>query len=318
MEGLRAIVALALSVVSGACAASIRHPERHAAELRAAVAEGAADQLAPSDVVIPFAFGPDEERLARRLTGGVTTLRERVLLLAHAIDDPARLGIKYEPNATRTLRETLDTRRGNCFSIASLFVGLARAAGLRAHFVMAEDPVYVTRPEDGFVVASNHISAAIPGRKGGALYLDYDRTLFNHHRIRRVSDREAVALYYNNLAYERLREAAQAGQPPPLDEARALLRVAIAAWPELASAHNNLGVIAARQRRWSDAARHYADALALDPDLPSPKANLARLGPGPAREDLAHAGDHRVERELTKRQRLLNELKGDPASAESQ
>lgn len=231
MEGLRAIVAVALSVVSGACAASIRHPERHAAELRAAVAEGAADQLAPSDVVIPFAFGPDEERLARRLTGGVTTLRERVLLLAHAIDDPARLGIKYEPNATRTLRETLDTRRGNCFSIASLFVGLARAAGLRAHFVMAEDPVYVTRPEDGFVVASNHISAAIPGRKGGALYLDYDRTLFNHHRIRRVSDREAVALYYNNLAYERLREAAQAGQPPPLDEARALLRVAIAAWP---------------------------------------------------------------------------------------
>ncbi|MGF1508665.1 MAG: tetratricopeptide repeat protein [Myxococcota bacterium] len=257
------------------CNASLRQHRREIRGHQADIAE-ALPKIRPNDVVVPFAYESEHIELARRLTSTGSSLNERVIRMAAAIDDPLELGIRYVPDATGTLKETLARKEGNCFSIATVYIALARAAGFSSYYIVSRNPVFFARPGSGFLVVSNHISGAVRGLHG-PLFLDYDNVFFNPYATRRVSDREAIALFYNNRASELLQRADDARRSKAFEEARTLLEVALAAWPRLAFGHNNLGLIAAQQGDFRNAEVHYRRAIELDPRLGSARLNLALL-----------------------------------------
>ena len=78
----------------------------------------------------------DDNRRAfvERYTGDVSGERARLMTLHRAIKGSATLGVRYDPDADGTARDAFHRGTANCLSYASLFVALAREAGLDAGY----------------------------------------------------------------------------------------------------------------------------------------------------------------------------------------
>ena len=72
------------------------------------------------------------------------TLRSRVDALIDTLSGEGFYEGTYEPSLSFTARETFRQKRGNCLSFTSLFVALAREAGLDARFQRVRGMVALT------------------------------------------------------------------------------------------------------------------------------------------------------------------------------
>jgi tetratricopeptide (TPR) repeat protein len=179
------------------------------------------------------------------------------------------LDLRYEVGRTGTAAEVFATREFNCVSFSFLFVGLSRHLGLRTFFLRAIDNPGFTK-EGELVVVSEHMTA---GMKHGVhtrvleFQLLPDPTI---NRFERLSDQQAVALYYSNLGAERL----IAGEP---ESAASLFEEAVkkeSGFPEL---WVNLGVARRRFGDFEGAEKAYLRALQVDPNDSRAYLNLASL-----------------------------------------
>ena len=175
------------------------------------------------------------------------------------------LDVRYDPHVTATARETVARRAGNCLSIATLFVGLAREAGLEAYYIEAYDRGYQFRQEADLIVSVGHVTAQVVTERG-PLYLDFAGTLKSYRHIRRMDDMQALAHFFNNRGYEsiQLENAATAG-PPDWARAARNFELASAIDPDYAAAINNLGLVLTRMGRFDDAETQYRRAIVADP-----------------------------------------------------
>lgn len=182
----------------------------------------------------------------------------------------AFLNIQYDDLANFTAAEAFAQRRANCLSLVNLYIGMARHFGLQVQYQTIQiRPVWNRRGE--IMVLSEHINAM--GRLGPSNRYIVDFTpevRLQQQTARLISDREATALFFNNLAVEHL----VAGE---LELARDNLRYALAVDPELAIAWNNMGSVMGRLGEPQLSEYSLRKAADIDRNNASAYNNLARL-----------------------------------------
>jgi tetratricopeptide (TPR) repeat protein len=261
------------------------------------------------EIVVPFEVQPSQVARAREAVRGESDPARRVQRLVRALPDPAQFALRYQWAVSAGAEETLARGRGNCFSLSSVLVGLARGLGLSAYYleVQVADPQW--RETGGVSIHADHIAAVVLTSEGPQ-YVDFSGRLAQAHRVRVIGDLEALAHFHNNRGYESLYLAEQSGQRLPWEEALRSFELATRIDPALARAWNNLGVARARLGDRDGAVDAYRTAVTLDADSQSAHLNLAvvHLREG----DLASADRHIREAErIDPRNPQLHTLRGE-------
>ena len=272
-------------LLGSGCAFTSRRIAYTPAELRAEVAQRT-PELSPGDVVVPFEVDPRDVARARRALAGISH-NAQVRPLVQALFSPAIFGLHYAPVVTATARETLRDYEGNCLSLASVFVGLARSLGFRAYYLDASARLSeLSQETPGLVVNSGHITAAIE-IADERWYLDFDRSIGHLRHFRVLDDLEALAHFYNNRGYERIEVARLSGESIDWEGAAKDFTIATRIEPSLARAWNNLGIALARLGHRTEAEAAYERAIATAPRLAAPYNNLGALYLGTSRPGAA-------------------------------
>lgn len=161
--------------------------------------------------------------------------------LTDAVMGRKSFGLQYD-EVTRTASETFHHQRGNCLSFAAMFAVLARGAEIGAHFQEVDIPPDWSIREDVYVL-NRHINVRINLGAAGIHIVDFNIADFKStYRTEEISDRRAVAHFYNNIGVEKM----NAGNIP---DAVAFFRLAIEhtdgdfspAWTNLGSVYRDAG-----------------------------------------------------------------------------
>jgi hypothetical protein len=256
-------------------------PEALRAELEERLPEG------ETDLVVPYAVAGKAIVKAHNAVRWQRTRRSKIDALIEAMFSARHFGLEYRPGETLSADETLRRGGGNCMSLASVFVGLARGIGMPAYFVDVSGFVDDELRQSGdVVVRAGHITGVVETGTG-AVALDLGLHLRPYGLHRRLDDIEATGHYYNNRAHDVLMRAHAARGPVPWSEVAREFLNAIRVDPEMALAWNNLGVALARQGKNEEALLSYEMAARLDERIASPELNAGLLLLGEGRADQA-------------------------------
>lgn len=194
---------------------------------------------------------------------------QRLEQLVQLAFDADGLNLQYDTKATHSVAESYATRRVNCLSFTLLFVALARDAGVEAQ--VQEVGRVLSWYEDGdalYNAGHVNVGVRIDGRQ---VSIDLDRSVLMERRgPRPISDRRALAHYYNNRGAELMADGALPAARQYLAMALQMDRGFVAAW-------NNLGVLALREGDTQGAKEDYANALAIEPGHVATLSNAAAL-----------------------------------------
>ena len=272
-----ALVRRALAVLLlllGACGTPSALRSYTTDELRAVLRKRLSD-VPERELVVPWEVSEQTVVRAREIARRRRLASERLRALVDALSAEDGFGLRYTWAVHNSAAATLEGGGGTCMGLTSLLIGLARAIGIDAYYVDASrNPERRTEAE--LKVVAGHI-AAVAYTEEGPLIVDFTGQLLRDFRYRRMTDIEATAHYYNNLGYEILHVAEEAGQPIPWQEVSRQFARATRIAPGFARAWNNLGVAAVRLGQFDRAERSYRQALRLDPRLDSPRLNLDAL-----------------------------------------
>ena len=194
--------------------------------------------------------------------------REKVGFIVDQIFDKKNgLGFRYQARPTLTATEAVERRSGNCLSLVSLFVSIARQAGVDAFYVQVEDFEIFYRYR-GTIVRSRHVvgGVQVAGRLLTVDFLPYRPK--RYRQLRRIGDRRAAALYYNAVANE-----AMLNDDHELAGRR--FREALEVEPDFAETWNNYAILQRRSGDLEEAIRSLERARRLDPELLPAMENLA-------------------------------------------
>jgi tetratricopeptide (TPR) repeat protein len=242
-----------------------------------------------ASIAVPFEIDEATAERATQILRGVAPGTEPLDALVASLSDPAGFGLHYEWATTGTASETLAHGGGNCLSLSSTLVGIARAVGFQARYleVIVAEPRW--RTDGDLAVQADHV-AAIVDSGSRRLAVDFSGQLGRARSMRIIDDFEALAHYYNNRGYELLHRAESAGGAIPWQEAARNFELATRIDPRHVRAWNNLGVARARLGDDAGARRAYETALGIEAGNQSAHLNLVvlylRAG------DLAKAAEH--------------------------
>ncbi len=217
------------------------------------------------------AFGLDAEM--RAFVAPLRAIKDPVLRftrLREAMQERGLFSIVYNGSSTRTARQVFHERKGNCLSFTMLFVALARAAGLEARYQLVDVP-RTFNSEGGALIVDTHVNATVLAPFGRKFFVDFNiANLREKYPVRVVSDRHALALFYNNLGAEAL-----VRHEYPLSFA--MLREAARTHADIPGTWVNLGVLYARHGLNAHAEAAELRALEADPTEQSALANLVAV-----------------------------------------
>jgi tetratricopeptide (TPR) repeat protein len=213
----------------------------------------------------------------------------RLTRLREAMQQRGLFSIVYNGSSTRTARRVFHERQGNCLSFTMLFVALARAAGLEARYQLVDVP-RTFNSEGGALIVDTHVNAAVLAPFGRKFFIDFNTANFrSKYPIRAISDRYALALFYNNLGAEAL-----VRQEYPLSFA--MLREAARTHADIPGTWVNLGVLYTRHGLHDHAEVAELRALAADPTEQSALANLVAIYSALGDTELADEYRQRIRR----------------------
>jgi tetratricopeptide (TPR) repeat protein len=264
------VLAVVVLLALGGCA---QHRVYSPAELRAELGRVSPDL---ANVVVPFEVAPSQIELARRMVGHLPLASLKATALINALSSPTGFGLEYRNALTVTGAQALRQRGGNCLSLASALVGLARGLGLNAFYVDVTGNLE-TLYQDDVSVRVGHITAVIVA-EAGFVSLDVaglTPTTRGYWRV--ISDLEAVAHFYNNRGYELIYEAESEGRRVPWAEVAVAFDVATRVDPAMARAWNNLGVALTRVQQPERSVQAFSQAIAAESAFAAPRINLAKL-----------------------------------------
>ncbi len=235
-----------------------------------------ADQLPSVDML---AVSPEMRDFVSRHVTPVRGRSNKVKSLLSAIINPGLLGLKYGENHTRTAAQAFQSLGANCLSFSSLYIALAREAGLKAEY----QEVLLPPEEDmqgATLILRRHVNVIVDGASGRQHVVDFNPFQQDANSVDAVllSDKEAFAQYYNNIAMEKMDKADYKGS-------YLYLRKALDIAPREAFLWSNMGVLLSRDGRMNLAEAAMLHAVALKPSERAPLVNLAALYEG--RGDLA-------------------------------
>ena len=177
--------------------------------------------------------------------------------LAYAALDPMLLNFDYDSSLTLTAADTFDRRTGNCLGFSGMFIAMAREAGLKAWFQEVKVPPEWTSVNETLRV-SMHVNAVVQDARSEIVVDVTGAKRTEWVRIRKLSDAEAEAQYYNNHGADALVES-------DLARAFAYLVKAIRIAPDTSYIWSNLGVVYSRNGQLEDAKQAYHTALKINP-----------------------------------------------------
>jgi Flp pilus assembly protein TadD len=247
---------------------------------RAATLAPAPDLLAVDDEMRAF---------VDRYTAGVSSDRQRLTMLHRALVGAGGHDLQYDPFADGTAGEAFHRGSANCLSFASLLIALAREAGLDARYQWVE-----VRPQWSLlgerVAVRLHVNTVVSLRYGGRYMADLDPVPSGDIAgTRPLSDRDALALYHNNLAMDALSRE-------ELEMAWAHAVQALQMSPRMPHLWVNLGAVYRLSGQYREAEASYLHALELDPGDRSAMNNLAVLFGLEGREEERQHWLARIER----------------------
>lgn len=233
-------------------------------------------EAAPGELIVPWETGERHIEKARKAVAFGRSRRAQAEALIESLSNERFYGIVYSDWETLNAREALEVRRGNCFSFASILVGLGRALSMRAVYAEFSPDLDDIHRWDSLLVREGHITAMIALGRGQYTAMEFGAPIrFGRWRI--ISDLEATAHYYNNRGVERLLRAKRRRASIPWEEVARDLHIAARLVPTFYRAWNNLGVVTARLGRTNEAIDQYRRAIRHEPTSPAAYANLGAL-----------------------------------------
>ena len=184
--------------------------------------------------------------------------------------DPAYLNIEYDDKVTRTAVQTFNDRKGNCLSVVNLYIAMARYYGVDAKFQTVKvRPSWDRRGE--ILVLSQHINALGRFNSSTVYVVDFTPEItLQQLTANIVDDREARALYFNNLGAESL-------IAKNYEDSIAYFKNALFLAPDLSIAWNNIGTAYSRLEEKDTAEYAYQKAYSLDRSNATAINNLVRF-----------------------------------------
>jgi tetratricopeptide (TPR) repeat protein len=289
LKALLMAASIALVALSGGCSTTtVRAPEIPLLENQ---------EVYEIPDLDPLKLSPDMKEFVDRHTNHKYGFSERRMdgrawSLTYAVLDPSLLNFTYDPMVTLTADQAFEQRRGNCLTFSSLFIAMARDAGLQAWYQEVKVPTEWSAVRDT-VLVSKHVNAVV--QSGSKTYtVDVSRRKPERLEVaRKLRDSEAKAQYYNNLGADAL-------IVNDLPRAYAYFRKALETQPGQAFLWSNLGVVFKRNEQPEAALLAYQTALRYDPNemvaLNNTYAMYEEAGNTEAAADIRH----RVERNRRK------------------
>jgi len=221
----------------------------------------------------------------------ISSQRMRAFELHRLLFKPIFIGISYDYAVTHTAQETFDKRIGNCLSHAALYVAAARYVGLNANFQIVEVPRDWLAHEDFYVVPSHmNVAVRIPGNKITVEFTEvYSANQTKNLKSHKVSDREALAEYYNNIGMEYMEKKDRL-------TAIAYMRKATDTYKKVGFVWSNLGVVYKMTGHLELAEAAYEKAIKYDKKNLSIMKNLYLLYQQTNRHEEAAKFARKVER----------------------
>ncbi len=221
----------------------------------------------PDLVLLALSESSSEEILAQINRDWSDTYK--VQRLSRLFFDSDQKNIQYDAWSTGTAEETFVSGRGNCLAMSSLFVSAARLLRFDARFQTVQVTPRWTH-EGSTLIRYEHIVAT--GSVGQRNYvIDFMPEFSGESEDTRIiSDEQALALYYSNLAVESL----VAGD---MDEARRKSLQGLKLWRENSNIWSNLGTVFRRQGQVRLAEASYRQALVYQRQNYTALANLTQL-----------------------------------------
>lgn len=221
--------------------------------------------------VAPLLVVDDDMRdFVQRYTGNIHRDRQRLMMLHRAVSGAATLGMEYDPLAEGAAHEVFRRGSANCLAYATLFVALAREAGLAARYQQLQVRPQWTRQGERVTVRL-HVNALVTIGVQEQYMVDIDplpsRDIAGS---RTISDEDALALHHSNIAMNAF--ADNDTEQAWLQSVRALQLS-----PGIPHLWVNLGVIYRANGQQFDAEQSYLYALQLDPEEHSAMNNLVVL-----------------------------------------
>lgn len=141
-------------------------------------------------------------QFAIEATRGKGASGDRARALANALGEQG-LGLRYDPGATLSVRDVFYERRANCLSFSMLYVALARSVGIDAYFNDVEVPALWDRSDEEQYLLYRHINVRADKTGKQAPIVDIAASEYDlGYPQRIISDKEAIAQFYNNRAIE--------------------------------------------------------------------------------------------------------------------
>ncbi len=179
--------------------------------------------------------------------------------------------IEYSQFTNYNAVKCFENKRGNCFSITNLAIGMAREMGLNAYYILVEDMIG-NQNTGNYIIHTNHIVCGIllknyisDGigassnsydliRRDYMVLIDFIPNPRKYRHTVRLTDLEASGLFYNNIASSKMIEG-------KYEEARQYFEAALLLYPNSYQIHNNLGVLYLKLGLWEKAEEHFEKAL---------------------------------------------------------
>ena len=222
----------------------------------------------PGALENPLAVTPEMRAEAHSLAGQGTSL-ERLDRLKRSLLEWSRRPFEYNPDRSLTAIEAFKARSGNCLSFTSLFIAMARSAGIPVS--AAEIRLARQSYTDGdLILVNTHIAAIFRVPSGVTIYDFRDVQDPAPVMVRVLDDIWVGAIFANNRGVDELRAGRLQSAVNHFDAAVSLV-------PGFADAHANLGVALRRLGDTSGAVQAYYRALAISPHDPIVLQNLAAL-----------------------------------------
>ncbi len=199
------------------------------------------------------------------------------------------LYLQYDDKKTHTAIEAFHARRGNCLSAMNLYVAMARYAGVDAKFqTVRVQPSWDRR--GNLLVISQHINATGRFNANRSYVVDFTPEIaLQQLTSRAISDREARALYFNNLGVEALVAA-------DFQQSLEYFKNALFLNPELSISWNNIGTAYSRLSETELAEYSYQMAFNTDRSSVTAVNNLVKLYRNNGQQELAQDYEVAIER----------------------
>lgn len=223
----------------------------------------------------PLDAPPELSRFAHQVMTQPPTVRAKLVALLDAVFAPADqsgLGMVYDNDRTRTVREAWTEHRANCLTLTAFYVAACRAAGLEVQFADVQN-VNRWHRTGSTIRFERHIVALVRIPPKGDLVADFmpsPRRRVGAYVVNLLPKERVLALFHSNRAVELLESS---GPEAALGEARRSLEVD----PGSGIGWNIQGVLLNRLGRLSEAEASFRKALALDSKDGAALGNLENL-----------------------------------------